>query len=433
MNNYFSWLFESGISLSIFYLVYRIFLNRENLFQSNRVFLLFALIFSVLIPFVKIPSPVDLHYSHYLPEVAITVNTPLAGTEGAIPVSIIRILFYVYLSGVAIMLGTFLYRLNQLMRIIKKCQLERNGKIHLAKTRLSHAPFSFLNVIVYNEENLSSGEMDKIIEHEAVHVNQFHTLDILLIEIIIILQWFNPFIWLYKTSLKELHEYLADREVIRKGTNIPVYQQLLLNFQLRKQFLTLANNFNYSLTKKRFIMMTKTKTSKFAGIKMVVTLPVIFMMILSLTKLNAIGSETLEKLSPPPPPPPPPASLQKNEETSKKTAEEIFLVVEQMPKFNEADDNGSEFRKYIAENLVYPKEAAKSGIQGRVFVQFIIDSEGFIKDAKVIRSVHELLDAEALKIVESSPKWIPGKQRGKEVNVQFTFPINFVLEKDKKE
>ena len=180
-------------------------------------------------------------------------------------------------------------------------------------------------------------------------------------------------------------------------------------------------------------MMTKTKTSKFAGIKMVVTLPVIFMMILSLTKLNAIGSETLEKLSPPPPPPPPPASLQKNEETSKKTAEEIFLVVEQMPKFNEADDNGSEFRKYIAENLVYPKEAAKSGIQGRVFVQFIIDSEGFIKDAKVIRSVHELLDAEALKIVESSPKWIPGKQRGKEVNVQFTFPINFVLEKDKKE
>lgn len=430
MNNYFLWLFESGISLSLFYLVYRIFLNRENLFQSNRVFLLFALIFSVLIPFVKIPSPVDLHYSHYLPEVAITINTPLAGTEGAIPVSIIRILLYVYLSGVAIMLGTFLYRFNQLMRIIRKSQLERNGKIQLAKTRLNHAPFSFLNVIVYNEENLSSGEMDKIIEHEAVHVNQFHTLDILLIEIIIILQWFNPFIWLYKTSLKELHEYLADREVIRKGTNIPVYQQLLLNFQLRKQFLTLANNFNYSLTKKRFIMMTKTKTSKFAGIKMVVALPVIFMMILSLTKLNAIGSETLEKLSPPPPPP---ATVQENKDSGKKAAEEIFIAVEQMPKFNEADDKGLEFRKYIAENLVYPKEAAKSGIQGRVFVQFIVDSEGFVKDVKVIRGVHELLDAEALKIVESSPKWIPGTQRGKAVNVQFTFPISFTLEEGKKE
>ena len=430
MNNYFLWLFESGISLSLFYLVYRIFLNRENLFQSNRVFLLFALIFSVLIPFVKIPSPVDLHYSHYLPEVAITINTPLAGTEGAIPVSIIRILLYVYLSGVAIMLGTFLYRFNQLMRIIRKSQLERNGKIQLAKTRLNHAPFSFLNVIVYNEENLSSGEMDKIIEHEAVHVNQFHTLDILLIEIIIILQWFNPFIWLYKTSLKELHEYLADRELIRKGTNIPVYQQLLLNFQLRKQFLTLANNFNYSLTKKRFIMMTKTKTSKFAGIKMVVALPVIFMMILSLTKLNAIGSETLEKLSPPPPPP---ATVQENKDSGKKAAEEIFIAVEQMPKFNEADDKGLEFRKYIAENLVYPKEAAKSGIQGRVFVQFIVDSEGFVKDVKVIRGVHELLDAEALKIVESSPKWIPGTQRGKAVNVQFTFPISFTLEEGKKE
>lgn len=431
MNNYFSWLIESGISLSLFYLVYRIFLNRENLFQSNRGFLLFALVFSVLLPFINIPSPVDLHYSHYLPEVAITVNAPLAGTEEAIPVSINQILWFVYLLGVAIMLGTFLYRFNQLIRIIKKSQLERKGKIHLAKTKLIHAPFSFLNVIVYNEENLSSGELDKIMEHESVHVNQFHTLDILLIEILTILQWFNPFIWLYKTSLKELHEYLADREVIRKGTNIPVYQQLLLNFQLRRQFLTLANNFNYSLTKKRFIMMSKTKTSAFAGIKMVIILPVMLMMILSLTKLNATGTESLEKLSPPPPPPP--ASIQKNEETSKKAAEEIFLVVEQMPKFNEADDNGSEFRKYIAENVVYPKEAAKAGIQGRVFVQFIVDYEGVVKDVKVLRGVHELLDAEALRIVEASPKWIPGTQRGKAVNVQFTFPISFTLGEGKKE
>jgi TonB family protein len=410
MNHYFTWLIESGISLAIFYLAYRFFLNRQNLFQSNRSYLLFALLLSTVLPFLKIPSPVNLHYSHYLAEVVVTTNAMPISTEAANQVSTLHILLYIYLFGVVIMMGTFLYRLSQLVRIIRNSQIERKGKIRLAKTKLNHAPFSFLHMIVYNEENLSREEKDKIMEHEAVHVKQLHTLDILLVEIIAILQWFNPFVWLYKTSLKELHEYLADREVIRKGTNIPVYQQLLLNFQLRRQYITLANNFNYSLTKKRFIMMTKTRKNPLASARFLLILPALIA-IISLTKLNAAGN--LNTQSPPP--------------------EEIFIAVEQMPKFNEADDKGLEFRKYIAENLVYPKEAAKSGIQGRVFVQFIVDSEGFVKDVKVIRGVHELLDAEALKIVESSPKWIPGTQRGKAVNVQFTFPISFTLEEGKKE
>lgn len=432
MNNYFPWLIESGISLSLFYLVYRIFLNRENLFQSNRGFLLFALLFSVALPFIQIPSPIqDLHYSHYLHGVEVTANMALVSTETGKSISLLQMIWVVYLAGAVFMFSIFIFRLALLIRIIHNNSSLNNGNIRIVSTNIEHSSFSFLNFLVINDRHLSTEQKEKIIEHESVHIRQFHSIDILVVELLAILQWFNPFIWFYKTSLKELHEYLADREVIKKGTNIPEYQQLLLNFQLRKQFLTLANNFNYSLTKKRFIMMTKTKTSKFAGIKMVVTLPVIFMMILSLTKLNAIGSETLEKLSPPPPPPP--ATVQENEDTGKKVAEEIFIVVEQMPKFNEADDKGSEFRKYIAENLVYPKEAAKKGIQGRVFVQFIVDSEGFVKDVKVIRGVHELLDAEALKIVESSPKWIPGTQRGKAVNVQFTFPISFTLEEGKKE
>jgi TonB family protein len=433
MNNYVSWLLESGISLALFYLVYRIFLNRENQFQSNRGFLLFALLFSVTLPFIQIPSPIQhLHYSHYLPGVEITANMSLVSTETGKSLSLLQMIWLVYVAGAVLMFSVFVFRLIELIRIIKYNSSSKKGRIRIITTELDHSPFSFLNFLVINDKQLSTEQKEKIIEHESVHIRQFHTIDILIVELFVILQWFNPFVWLYKSSLKELHEYLADRELIRKGTNVPVYQQLLLNFQIRRQFLTLTNNFNYSLTKKRFIMMTKTKTSAFAGIKMAIMLPLVLTIILSLTKLNASGTETLEKYSPPPPPPPP-ASQQKSDDTGKSLTEEIFVVVEQMPKFNEADENGSEFRKYIAENLVYPKEAAKSGIQGRVFVQFIIDSEGFIKDAKVIRSVHELLDAEALKIVESSPKWIPGKQRGKEVNVQFTFPINFVLEKDKKE
>lgn len=410
MNHYFTWLIESGISLAIFYLAYRFFLNRENLFQSNRSYLLFALFLSTVLPFLNIPSPVNLHYSHYLAEVVVTSNAMPVSTEAAKQVSVLEILSYIYFLGVVIMTGTFLYRLIQLFRIIRNSQMERKGKIRLAKTKLNHAPFSFLHMIVYNEENLSKEEKDKIMEHEAVHVKQLHTLDILLVEIIAILQWFNPFVWLYKTSLKELHEYLADREVIRKGTNIPVYQQLLLNFQLRRQYITLANNFNYSLTKKRFIMMTKTRKNPLASARFLLILPALIA-IISLTKLNAAGN--LNTQSPPP--------------------EEIFIEVEKMPKFGQEDEEGLAFRKYIAENLKYPAEAAKKGIEGRVFVQFIVDYQGKVKDTKVIRGVHELLDAEALRVVETSPDWIPGTQRGKAVNVQYVFPISFVLGKDKKE
>lgn len=434
MNHYLIWLTESGISLAIFYLAYRFFLNREYLFQSNRGYLLFALLFSILLPFLKIPSPVDLHYSHYLPELVVTENTGPAGIEVHGSVSWALIIWYLYLTGVVIMTGTFLFRLTRLALFIRNSSIERTGNIFLSKTSHKHSPFSFFHFIVLGEANLSPEERNKILEHEKVHVRQLHTLDILLVEIIAIFQWFNPFIWLYKSSLKELHEYLADREVIRKGASIPMYQQLLLNFQLRKQFLTLANNFNYSLTKKRFIMMTKSSRNPLSGFRFLMILPAL-LAIISFTKLYASGNT--ETQNPPP------------DKAVKQTPEEIFIQVEEMPKFGEEDKDGLAFRKYIAEKLRYPEKAAKNGIQGRLFVQFIVDHEGVVKDAKVLRFVnthdgqvqdtealkegYQMLEDEALRVVNSSPKWIPGKQRGKAVNVQFVFPISFVLNDAKKE
>jgi len=108
------------------------------------------------------------------------------------------------------------------------------------------------------------------------------------------------------------------------------------------------------------------------------------------------------------------------------TEEEVFFIVEDMPKFQGED--GKEFRKYIAENVKYPEEAVKNGVTGKVIISFIVNKEGKVVNAKVEKSVDPYLDAEAIRVVESSPKWMPGKQRGKAVNVQFTFPINFVLD-----
>ena len=108
------------------------------------------------------------------------------------------------------------------------------------------------------------------------------------------------------------------------------------------------------------------------------------------------------------------------------TDEEVFYIVEDMPKFQGKD--GKEFRKYITENVKYPQEAVKDGITGKVIVSFVVNKEGKVVNAKIEKSVDPYLDAEAIRVVESSPKWIAGKQRGEAVKVQFTFPINFVLD-----
>ena len=107
--------------------------------------------------------------------------------------------------------------------------------------------------------------------------------------------------------------------------------------------------------------------------------------------------------------------------------EEVFYIVEDMPTFN-GGEPATEFRKYIAQNLRYPEIAAENGISGRVIVQFAVNKVGTVVDAKVVRSVDPALDKEAIRVVMSSPKWSPGKQRGKAVKVLFTFPINFVLQ-----
>ena len=118
--------------------------------------------------------------------------------------------------------------------------------------------------------------------------------------------------------------------------------------------------------------------------------------------------------------------MEKDNEPFGQTDEEVFYIVEDMPKFKGED--GKEFRKYITENVRYPEEAVKNNITGKVIISFVVNKKGEVVNAKVEKSIDPYLDAEAIRVVESSPKWVAGKQRGVAVNVQFTFPINFVLD-----
>ena len=165
---------------------------------------------------------------------------------------------------------------------------------------------------------------------------------------------------------------------------------------------------------------------------------------------------TRQEPPPPPPPPPPPQvvemisiveddveieeidfeSMEADEDMSldlvvfeeeeEASEEEVFVIVEDMPGFKGGDLN--EFRNWVFKNLKYPQIAQENGISGRVFVQFAVNSKGNVVDVKVVRGVDPALDAEAVRVIKSSPKWTPGKQRGRPVKVQFTFPVVFVLQ-----
>lgn len=442
MNGLLSWLTDSAVSLIILYLAYSLFLRKEAFFQSNRFYLLSALLFSMALPFIRLPAPpVTLNYSFFIPEVTIGTGNPETAVTSASGATAIEIILWVYLVIASLFLLHLLYKFFQLHRFINRYGMKKYRDVNIIDTGLDIAPFSFLNFIIINGDLYNENEKREIIEHERAHIRQMHTLDLLIVEIITALQWFNPFVWLYRSSLKEIHEYLADREVIRRGTDLPFYRTLLLNLHIGREYLSITNNFSKSLTKKRIMMMAKIRPPAWAKLKFLLIVPAVALLAIMCNKSAeeekpALAEETQvitfsdgstreipvrasTRL--------PDGTLRFEEDRQGEMEREIFFIVEEMPMFG--DGPGPDlFRRFIADNLRYPQIAAENGIEGRVFVQFVVDADGSVSDATIVRGIDPSLDREALRVVMSSPAWTPGRQRGQPVNVAFTFPINFVLQ-----
>ena len=423
MNNLFLYLFESGISLTLLYSIYWLFLKKDTFFNRNRIFLAVSILFSMIIPLINIQlAPGTDSFAQFiqLDEVLISPEMSRSFTSILLAKSV-SLLLVIYLLGFSFFSGILIFRLYQIWNWIQKGESSSIGKIKIIRVRQNISPFSFFNWVFLPENHSAELENEEIINHEKVHIQQVHTLDLLVSELLIVFQWFNPIVWLYRFSFKEIHEYTADSLVLKKGTNLNNYQNLIMNQIFGIQFFPVGNNFNKSLIKKRIIMMTKSKSSKAANIKLLFMVPAILLLVLNFScsssddNMEVSGQETI------------PQAAIENDIPDVEVAEEIFFIVEEMPEF-EGDDKGEKFREYIGENLIYPEKAAQNKISGRVFVQFIVKSDGTVANVKVVRGVDPLLDAEAIRVIESSPKWEPGKQRGKAVNLAYTFPINFVLQ-----
>ncbi len=432
-----NFIFESGISLSIFTLVYLLFLRKETFFLLNRIFLLVSLAISFVLPFVHFrlmtaPS------TNMIGEVTVTApgyqnllqTVTVYGSKFSFAVEqtvqSIGWIKLIYLSGTVIFTLLFLYRLIQITLLILKNKSETKDGLKIVRIDRDITPFSFFNFVFINKNQAYGPGMKEMFAHESEHVRQGHSFDVILLELATILQWFNPFIWLLKRSVRENHEFLADHGVLKPGISPAAYRLLLLGSSFEQQPV-IANNFNYSLIKIRIQMMTKIKSSRTAALKLsmgiLATAALLMVFAFDGTQTNAQEKKTTGKTTQ--------AATSTQQKTNRNsnanntgTKDQVFVVVEEMPEFP-----GGEIalREHLAKAIKYPEDAKKAGIQGKVFVTFVVDKTGHVVDAKIARGASPSLDKEALRVTESLPDWKPGKQRGENVAVSYTIPIQFAL------
>ncbi|OQY05119.1 MAG: hypothetical protein B6I20_01835 [Bacteroidetes bacterium 4572_117] len=409
-------LLKSSIVLLVFYLGYWFLLRKGTHFRLNRLYLLMGVLFSLLIPFFSFQLPGNNTSEIFvtLDSIDIVAGNQLAAEKTHGFADIIQLFYYLI---AIVFFARVVMQLYMLLKLFTQSEIETVEGTKVVITNKKNAVFSFFKLVYANKSCRYSADFHAIIKHEQVHIVQKHSVDILLAELLSIILWFNPFAWLYKKSIKENHEYLADQVVVNNGYSANHYQKLLFE-QSTGLHLSLANNFNKSLTFKRLNMMKKIKSNKLAKYKVLIAVPVIIAIVVFVS-----CSKELVNIEP-----------VKNEDgidlgLRKKTMaisekDTVFFVVENMPQFPGGEEG---LRNYIAQNVKYPEYARVNGIEGKIYVRFVVTKTGDVDHVTIARGVDSILDNEALRVVKTLPKWMPAEQSGKKVNVWYTVPINFSL------
>lgn len=459
------YLLKINVALMLLYGFYRLMVSRDTFFSLRRFTLWLIYWVALLVPAFNV--------AYWMKENPTVVSMagayadavyPMAYRETEVPAFTWQnVLAGVYGAGVILLSLRMLWQVFMICRMayVSKRQEVEGITLHVLKGEGS--PFSFFHWIFIYPAALEDCRLHEVLVHECTHVRGWHSLDCIFSELFTILCWWNPFAWLMKQEVRINLEYLADESVLSDGNARKSYQYHLLGLAYRKPIRSaeIANNFNLLPLKKRIKMMNKRRTSEMGKAKYLLFAP-LAAALLMVSNIETVAREVSERL---------PGNVTMQEKSSSssavanvaladsakkakqvegtkkkakpaqqsktmeqlKTSEKTQLdkkstaaydVVEQMPQF---PGGMGEFMKYVGANIKYPKDAVSANKQGRVIVGFVIDREGNVTEPKVMRSVDEALDAEALRVVGSSPKWNPGIQDGKPVAVKFVVPVSFLI------
>ena len=288
MGFFFVYILKSGVCLSLFYLFYRLLLSKETFYRFNRIALLGILVFSLLLPLIEVTKAPQneinqavltieqllvMAENHQQTQVTAVVEGDDLVDTWRSPVHWIEIVLLFYIAGIFFLVCRNVYSLFRLVRLMNTAQRRQIDKhtvllVHDRKV----APFSWMKFVVISRTDLEENGREILI-HECAHIRKHHSWDLLIADICIFFQWFNPGAWLLKQELQNIHEYEADEAVINEGINARDYQLLLIKKAVGTRLYSMANSFNHSKLKKRITMMLKEKSNPWARLKYLYVLP----------------------------------------------------------------------------------------------------------------------------------------------------------------
>lgn len=423
------YLLQVNVGLILFYALYKLVCTRDTFFRSRRFILIVSLVLPFILPFIDVREWLEsrdrmimlthFDYSAVLPEIVVGSEAVETGNRVFV---LSEWIGYLYLAGVVALLVRLAVQAFSLYRLIVRMPEKEINGVCVKCLNDPSGPFSFFGWIFMNPAAVKEDEISEILTHEMAHVKQHHSVDVLLAEMVSICCWMNPFAWLLKREVRLNLEFLADRKVMEAGFATKSYQYHLLGLAYNHKY-GLSNNFNFSHLKQRIIMMNKKKSNATVHIKYALfVLPAFALLVAGNISCSQDASQTEDAKEEVVAPVSPEAKEAPADSTAK---EEVFMVAEQMPEF---PGGMKELLKFLQDNLKYPENAMKNNVQGRVIVQFVVEKDGTLTEFKVARSVEPDLDAEALRVLQTMPKWKPGMQRGKIVRVKFTVPVSFKLQ-----
>ncbi|MBS7252989.1 energy transducer TonB [Flavobacterium branchiicola] len=381
------------------------------MFRFNRAYLLGSIVFSLIIP-LQLFSVRTLFSDQInviqLDGIVIRTNKIVLDKIDYNEI-ILNFLVGIYSVVAVILLFRFVLNLRAFYKKMNnnKVEIIADQKVVLVKEAI--LPHSFWNAIFINEKEFENGEIpSELIAHEKAHLMQKHTLDILFVEVLQILFWFNPLIILYKKAVKLNHEFLADEAVNRQFESVSTYQKLLLSIASNTNNVALASTINYQITKKRFLMMSK-KESPAKEIFKVFTVGLICSVLLFVFSSEMTAQEVV-----------------KTETSADSSVHKVGELNVKQPDF---PGGIIEFYKFVGQNFRIPDEASKNKVETKIAMEFMVEKDGSLSEIKIVKDAGYGIGEEAIRVLKLSPKWIPGSKDGQPVRILYSLPITIQSEK----
>ena len=430
-------LFKINLVLLLFSATYYLILRKLTFYTANRIFLVFGIIFSSTYPFIDLTALVE--HSHIAPAILPSINQNLnLFAENSLGSLFWTVLTFAFYAGGLFMAARLLLQFISLRRIHNNSSpaIFDDLKVRILEEKVS--PFSFWQTIYVNPGLHQKNDLNNILEHERIHVKEWHTLDIILSEFCLVIYWFNPGVWLMKKAIRENIEFITDAKILRKGIDKKAYQYSLLKVGTLQPSLSLVNNFNLSDLKKRIRMMNRKQSRSMLLTRYLFAIPILLFTLAFTVNKKAV-KETLvplEKVVV--------EFLPKQEQhVEHKLVKAIKVKIQKKNKSSESASRGSKVMVFerssnskdsisiasqapsveniISENnsgkitalkIIKASELNKSTVMGSLIIRDTTNRDDFVKDAGDIVGKNSIIFYKKLDI-KASPKY---RLNGKEIS-----------------